>query len=34
MLNIVVGLVESAKSEQRVRSIREKAAKLKVMKKL
>jgi len=34
MLNIVVQLVETAKSEQRVRAIREKAAKNKIMKKL
>jgi dynein heavy chain len=34
MLNIVVQLVETAKSEGRVRAIRDKAAKLKIMKKL
>ena len=34
MLNIVVSLVETSKSEQRVRSIREKAAKMKIMKTL
>jgi dynein heavy chain len=34
MLNIVVSLVETAKSEQRVRAIRDKAARNKVMKKL